>query len=520
MTSGDEAVSPSSDHSTPTPQAVGVPAGAPPTPTTLLASIGAVKGQPWFPSKHAAATGGDRDALDDPLNQLRLAGLVRVAEWERGVGQGYVLTPQGERALAAGGAIPVEPSESSVVDPLEAPTIRRPPPIPVDSRAPIVVPVLFAANLLWFFVGLVIVLRAGLPVWPYLSEGYINILHQTGAVTGSDLLRGDWWRLASSCFVHIGGPHLLLNLFALIVIGPLAEELWGRGRLIIIYALSGLAGGCLAMALKPDSMLAGASGAIWGLLTSLVAWLMLFGKTLDPEEAAESKRRLTVVIVLNAMFSLVPGISWQAHLGGGVAGFVVAVLLNGMRASDRTRRLLALVLLTAFVVATVGSLRAAMRWDKAWAGYRQRVADEKTRLEQERKRQAMREAIDDFNRDVQPLLRQLSPEASNVPAGLAGQLSRSGERRNPARISEARARLIELKGKADSVVQHLDAPPVGVEAIDRHRESAKAFAAARSRSFAIILAMLDSPAIPDGTAWMEWEKAKNEADTLWPQLPR
>jgi rhomboid protease GluP len=524
MASGDEAVLPSSDHPTPIPGKV--TAGAPPTPATLLAWIAAAKGQPWFPSQHVAVTGGDRDAIDDPLNQLRLAGLVRVAEWERGVGQGYVLTPQGELALAAGGAIPVETSESSVVDALEAPTIRRPPPVPLDSRAPIVVPVLFVANLLWFFVGLVMVLRAGLPVWQYLSEGYINILHQTGAVTGSDLLRGEWWRLASSCFVHIGGPHLLLNLFALIVIGPLAEELWGRGRLIIIYALSGLAGGCLAMALKPDSMLAGASGAIWGLLTSLVAWLMLFGRTLDPEEAAESKRRLTVVIVLNAMFSLVPGISWQAHLGGGVAGFVVAVLLNAMRTADRPRRLLALVLLVAFSVGTVGGLLATMRWSKAWAGHRQRLADEQTR-------RAVREAIEVYDHEVVPVLAQLKPAIFHLRSGkpllindnpaesrASYEISRPVERRNKGLIVKARSRLTELKRAADEVVTKLDAPPVGVEPIDRRRESAKAFAAARSRSFAIILSMLDSGSIPDDMTWAKWEKATTEADALWPQIAR
>jgi membrane associated rhomboid family serine protease len=503
MASGDEVVSPATDQPAPIARDGGGIAGARPTAADVLAWIASAKGEPWFPLRHAAATGADRDALDDPLNQLRMAGLVRVADWERGMGQGYVLTPQGEAALAAGGAIPKELSESKVVDALEAPTIRRPPPIPIDSRQPIVVPVLFFANLLWFFVGLVMVLRAGLPVWPYLSEGYIDILHRQGAVNGLDLFRGEWWRLASSCFVHIGGAHLLLNLFALIVIGPLAELLWGRGRLIIIYVLSGLAGSCLAMALKPDSMLAGASGAIWGLLTSLVAWLMLFGRTLDPEEAAESKRRLTVVIVLNAMFSLMPGISWQGHLGGAVAGFVVAVLLNAISTGDRSRRVLALVLLVAFGVGTVGGLLSAMRWNKSWAGYRERIAAEA------------------YDRNVAPLLAQLSPAQSNAAIVLAGnQLTRTGERRNPARVAEVRVRLIELKGIADSVVGHLDVPPVGSEALHRRREQAKAFAAARSKSFAIVLGMLDSPAIPEAAVWSAWVAAKNEADALWPRIAR
>jgi membrane associated rhomboid family serine protease len=387
------------------------------------------------------------------------------------------------------------------------------------------VPLLIVANLLWFFVGLVMVLRAGLPVWPYLSEGYAGILHKTGAVNGFDLFRGEWWRLATSCFVHIGGAHLLLNLFALVVIGPLAEELWGRARFIIIYVLSGLAGGCLAMALSPESMLAGASGAIWGLLTSLVAWLMLFGRTLDPVEAAESKRRLAVVIVLNAMFSLVPGVSWQGHLGGGIAGFVVAVLLNAIGTGDRPRRVLALALLAAFAVGTVGGLLSAMRWHQAWAGYRQLLAHERTteemRLALEKTKQAIQEAGEAYDRDVAPLLMELSPEKSKVAMGLASnQLIKMGDRRNKARVAEARVRLTELKRIADTVIELLTVAPVGVDVIDRHRQRARAFAAARSRSVALVLAMLDSPDIPDASAWAEWEKAKSEADALWPQLAR
>ena len=425
MASGDEVVSPSTDQPAPAAGDGGGIAGARPTAAAVLAWIAAAKGEPWFPARHAAVTGANRDALDDPLDQLRIAGLVRVADWERGMGQGYVLTPQGEAALAAGGAIPTRTGESAIANEHpETQTVSRLDSSPPKIRPAIVVPVLFFANLLWFFVGLVMVLRAGLPVWPYLSEGYLDILHRQGAVNGFDLLHGEWWRLASSCFVHIGGVHLLFNLFALIVVGPLAEMLWGRGRLILIYALSGLAGACLAMALKPDSMLAGASGAIWGLLTSLVAWFMLFGRSLPSEVTAESMRRLTVVIVLNAMFSLMPGISWQAHLGGGVAGFVVAVLLNAMSSGDRSRRVLALVLLVALGVGTVGGLLSAMRWNKAWAGYRQRQADEKLR-------RAAKEAAEAFDRDVAPLLAQLSPEKEKAAMDLLGyQLTRPGERRN------------------------------------------------------------------------------------------
>src|SRR5580704_9206898 len=108
MDTVDEVSSPISSDSTPLPIQVGdiVLPCAQPTPTVLLAWIAKTSGQPWFPSQHAAITGTDRDALDEPLTQLRIAGLIRIETWVRGVGQGYVLTPPGEKAFATGTGIP------------------------------------------------------------------------------------------------------------------------------------------------------------------------------------------------------------------------------------------------------------------------------------------------------------------------------------------------------------------------------------------------------------------------------
>ena len=152
------------------------------------------------------------------------------------------------------------------------------------------------------------------------------------------LVEHQWWRLITACFVHIGVLHLIVNMFALAMMGPLAELLWGRRRLLLIYLISGLAGSALAMAIRPDSLLAGASGAIWGIQMSLFAWLFTFRRHLPADLAADWFRRLSVVFVLNAGVSFLPGISWEGHLGGGVAGFLAAGLLNAARFGDRPRR--------------------------------------------------------------------------------------------------------------------------------------------------------------------------------------
>jgi hypothetical protein len=172
--------------------------------------------RPWFPSEHAAATGCDRDALDEPLNQLRLAALVRIATWVRGVGQGYVLTPTGQAAAARGvvpaldkparpattstSEGPIDPNE--LARPLAAVSDYRPAPVlTIEAGPPLVVPILIAANLLWFAVGLVVALWDGLPVGPYLSGRNVELLHRLGGVRGWTCWRGSgggWVVLVSS----------------------------------------------------------------------------------------------------------------------------------------------------------------------------------------------------------------------------------------------------------------------------------------------------------------------------------
>src|SRR5262249_38328108 len=89
-------------------------AGPTPTPDAIL-RLCAASAPAWFPSGYAAETGTDRDSLDEPLNQLRLGGLVRIGGWEPGKGQCYVLTDAGRAALAGGRPIVPRPDVTPVV---------------------------------------------------------------------------------------------------------------------------------------------------------------------------------------------------------------------------------------------------------------------------------------------------------------------------------------------------------------------------------------------------------------------
>ncbi len=133
---------------------------------------------------------------------------------------------------------------------------------------------------------------------------------------------GQLYRLATSAFLHYGLTHLLLNMWALYVVGPPLEMWLGRLRFSALYALSALGGSVLVYLLAAlDSATAGASGAVFG----------LFGATLVVLRRLQLDYRwVVVVIVVNLVFTLaVPlissqSISWQAHVGGLVTGTVIA----------------------------------------------------------------------------------------------------------------------------------------------------------------------------------------------------
>ncbi|OCB18113.1 rhomboid family intramembrane serine protease [Mycobacterium malmoense] len=133
---------------------------------------------------------------------------------------------------------------------------------------------------------------------------------------------GQYYRLATSAFLHYGPTHLVFNMWALYVVGPPLESWLGRLRFGALYALSGLGGSVLVYLVSPlDTATAGASGAIFGLFGAT----FVVGKRL-----AVDVRWVVVVIAINLVFTfLVPlmssqRISWQAHVGGLVTGGLVA----------------------------------------------------------------------------------------------------------------------------------------------------------------------------------------------------
>lgn len=154
-----------------------------------------------------------------------------------------------------------------------------------------------------------------------------ELLYRWGAAARPLLIEeGEHWRLLTAGFLHIGLPHLLMNSFSLWWVGQVAEPLFGRGRMLLIYLLALVAGSAASLALGPPVVLsAGASGAIFGLLGALV-WYRLAA----PERHRLRHVPLLAVVLLNVGYGLLnhDAIDNWNHLGGLAGGFIAAAAVG------------------------------------------------------------------------------------------------------------------------------------------------------------------------------------------------
>jgi len=146
-----------------------------------------------------------------------------------------------------------------------------------------------------------------------------------GADFGPWTTDGQWWRLFTSNFVHIGLIHLLNNMVALGYIGASVERLIGNVGFLLLYVVAGLAGSLLSLYLGPMYVHAGASGAIFGIYGGLLAILL---RVSVPEKIRAVQLRFVLIfIVFNLINSLRPGVGFAAHFGGFVMGFLCGLVL-------------------------------------------------------------------------------------------------------------------------------------------------------------------------------------------------
>ncbi|WP_175615346.1 rhomboid family intramembrane serine protease [Piscibacillus halophilus] len=158
------------------------------------------------------------------------------------------------------------------------------------------------------------------------SGGSTNVqnLVDWGAKYNPYIADGEYWRIVTSMFLHIGILHLIMNMIALYYLGDLTEKIYGTKRFFFIYFLAGIFGSVASFATN-DSVAAGASGAIFGLFGALLFFGLhyreIFFKTMGIN--------LIIVIGINILFGLsVPQIDNGAHIGGLIGGFMASQVVH------------------------------------------------------------------------------------------------------------------------------------------------------------------------------------------------
>jgi len=136
--------------------------------------------------------------------------------------------------------------------------------------------------------------------------------------------RGEWWRLLSACFLHGSVLHILFNMYALWLFGPVLERRFGTWPFVSLYLAAGVAGGMLYQLIGSNAWAVGASGAIFGLLGAL---LTASYRQRHTRAGGAVFSQLLVLLAINLALPLfVPNIAWQAHVGGLAAGALIGAM--------------------------------------------------------------------------------------------------------------------------------------------------------------------------------------------------
>lgn len=179
-----------------------------------------------------------------------------------------------------------------------------------------------------------------------------DVLIRFGAMSGPLIIKGQYWRFITPLFLHVGIVHLGFNSYALYQLGTVIEAIYGRAKYIVLFLASGISGSIMSF-MFTRAVSAGASGAIFGLLGSL----LYYGRKRPGLFKRGFTTHIISIIAINLFIGFTyPGIDNYAHIGGLIGGYAVSVIMGAYRGKLGTKRYLTLaafVLLLA-LVATLG----------------------------------------------------------------------------------------------------------------------------------------------------------------------
>jgi rhomboid protease GluP len=148
-----------------------------------------------------------------------------------------------------------------------------------------------------------------------------SVVLSLGAKFGPYVYAGQWWRLVTAMFLHLGLLHIFMNMWCLVDLGPMVESLFTKTKFIVLYLVTGVLGFALSAFMSPG-MSAGASSPIMGLIGILIGVSFHHGG-LGKTYRAQLWRWVIYILVLGIIF---PFDNW-AHIGGLVSGLALGYLV-------------------------------------------------------------------------------------------------------------------------------------------------------------------------------------------------
>lgn len=194
----------------------------------------------------------------------------------------------------------------------------------------------------WSIVGLTVIVFLAQLIGQWSGADYVTAYLQYYAPFSPVLP----WTMLTYALVHGGVLHIVLNMYSLIIVGPLLELSLGRWRFLLLYVVAAVGGAVAVLWLAPGSAVVGASGAVFGCFAALVVLQRGLGG---------NPTMLIVIIGINLVIGFLPGfnVSWQAHVGGLVTGGAIALVFLATR--HRSRRALQYGLLALVVAVLLGA---------------------------------------------------------------------------------------------------------------------------------------------------------------------
>lgn len=187
----------------------------------------------------------------------------------------------------------------------------------VPGKLYTITPLLIYVNVLIF----VLMLIGGANIMQPGNEVLLN----WGANFRPSTLDGEWWRLFTCCFLHIGILHLLFNMYALFYVGILLEPLVGKTRFLLAYLLTGVISSMASLWWNEYTISAGASGAIFGMYGLFLA--LLTTNLIDKTTRRSMLTSIGVFVGYNLLFGMQEGIDNAAHIGGLLSGLLMGYVL-------------------------------------------------------------------------------------------------------------------------------------------------------------------------------------------------